>query len=108
MHEMLTVIRYISGLQELGGESAVGVLVWLLMPRLSVLPVSAPKCSLLGGARRDPPPSTLHQQHRQLREPPQENHGQIMPKKQKRPKRLDQLEIKSEPHYCLDFGFFAG
>lgn len=80
MHNMPTVIRQISGLQELGGERAVGVLVRLLVSRFSVLPVAAPKCPLLGGTRRDTPASTLDQQCQQLHKAPRENHGRITSK----------------------------
>lgn len=58
----LTVIGQVSGLQELGGEGAVGVLVRLLVARFPVLPVAAPKRSFFGGARRDPPPSAVDEQ----------------------------------------------
>lgn len=88
-HEKLTVIREISGLQELGGEGTVGVLVRLLVSRLSVLPVAAPKRTFLGGARRDPPPSVEDQKHKQLREPPQRNHCQIMSTKRQQRSKED-------------------
>lgn len=74
MIRSLTVIRQVFGLQELGGERAVRVLVGLLVARLSALPVAAPERSLLGGARRDPPPPSLDDEHRQLHEPRQGNH----------------------------------
>lgn len=73
--QILTFIRQISGLQELGSECAVRVLMSLLMAGLSVLPVAGPECSFIGGARRDSPPSAPEEQHRQLREAPQQNHG---------------------------------
>lgn len=76
LSDILTIIGQISGLQKLGGEGAVGVLVRLLVSRLSVLSVASPECSLIGGARRDPPPSSVDQQHRKLHKPPQKNHDQ--------------------------------
>lgn len=60
---MLTVLRQVSGLQELGGKGAVRVLVRLLVARLPVFPVAASKGSLLGGAGRDLPASALDEQH---------------------------------------------
>lgn len=89
---MLTVIRQVSGLQELGGKGAVGVLVRLLVPRLPVFPMAASKRSLLGGAGRDLPASALDEQHQQVNKLPQGNHLRKGPKKDnadlKRPERV--------------------
>lgn len=73
---MLTVIRQVFGLQKLRGERAVRVLVGLLVARLSVLPVAGSERSLLGGARRDPPPSALDDQHGERHEPQHRNHDE--------------------------------
>lgn len=75
--QILTVIRQISRLQELRGKGAVGVLVRLLVARLSVLPVAAPERSFLGGARLDHPPPGVEEQHRHLQESPQPNHDEV-------------------------------
>lgn len=78
MQTILTVVGQISGLQELRGERAVGVLVRLLVARLSVLSVAASKRTFLGGARRDPPPSAVDEQRRQLRQTPKQHHSWTM------------------------------
>lgn len=91
-YTMLTVIRKVSGLQELGGKGAVGVFVRLLVPRLPVFPVSASKRPLLGGAGRDLPASALDEQNQQVNKLPQGNHLRKGPKKDnfdlKRPERV--------------------
>lgn len=87
MIQSLTVIRQMSGLQELGGERAVGVPVGLRVARLSALPVAGPERSLLGGARRDPPPPSLDDEHRQLHEPRQGNHDDTRAKRRNEPKQ---------------------
>lgn len=88
-HEKLTVIREVSGLQELGGEGAVGVLVRLLVSGFSVLPVAAPKRTFLGGTRCDPQPSIEDQKHKQRREPPQRDHCQKMSTKRQQRSKED-------------------
>lgn len=80
---MLTVIRQVSGLQELGGKGAVGVLVRLLVPRLPVFPVAASKRPLLGRAGCDLPASALDEQHQQVNKLPQGKHLRKGPKKDK-------------------------
>lgn len=67
---MLTVVRQVSGLQELGGEGAVGVLVRFLVARLSVLPVAASQRPLLGGAGRDLRAAAVQEQQQQVQQPP--------------------------------------
>lgn len=94
---MLTVVREVSGLQELGGEGAVGVLVRFLVPRLSVFPVAASKRSLLGGAGRDLPASVLDEQHQQVHKPPQGKHRRKGPQKHNADlKRLQRVEFKKK------------
>lgn len=101
---MLTVIRQVSGLQELGGKGAVGVLVRLLVPRLSVFPVAASKRSLLGGAGRDLPASALDEQHQQVNKLPQGKHLRKGPKKDKAD--LKRGGFKKKLPQMLGFGAF--